>query len=237
MYVYKTPPQSFSDEKYRDDVERYHDLRLQFGAFLGRTAASMGPSEAARLAGVTVKMARYWRDKVLDPTFHPGSWGGHRDSGMAFGSLPNDVAVQMVVFMAICEMPDTSFRNLLAVLRLIPGLQHMSASWLSRTIQSWGWEWGRVRLIARNKYSPQNIDAWVRYAVGILDIPLNKVDSCCCVLVFLCVLMFLIFLKNSLCSWMSPSLIRQSLGGGGRWDQEELSTLLSTADLMRPAST
>jgi hypothetical protein len=208
MFVYKTPPQSAVDEKYRADVRRYHELRLQFGAFLGRTATFLGATEAARLAGVTVKKASYWRQKALDPTFHAQSWGGHRDHAMAFGSLANDVAVQMVVYMAICEMPDTSFRNLLDVLRLVPGLEHMSASWLSRAIQSWGWEWGRVRLIARNKYSAQNIDAWVRYAVRILDIPLNKVR-----LSF--VVASLTFL-NSLFLWTSPSLIRRNLGDGAK---------------------
>jgi hypothetical protein len=178
MRTYKTLALTGQEMARRSQVASKDALRRRLGTLLGRVAVVLGPSEAARLAGVSRYCARYWKRKVADPNFHPGCWGGHRDNAMTFGSIENDVAVQMVVYIAICENPDTSFRNLLDVLRSIPGLEGMSASWLSRTIHSWGWEWGRVRLVSKNKYSPQNIDTWVNYAVSILDVPLNKVSIC-----------------------------------------------------------
>ncbi len=71
----------------------------------------------------------------------------------------------MVVYMVVCEHPAITFADLLALLRSVPRLEGMSPSWLSRTTQSWEWDWKKVQLIARNKYSPQNKQDWISYAL------------------------------------------------------------------------
>lgn len=45
---------------------------------LGRVAVEFGTSVASSLHNVTVPKARYWKKKVLDPTFRNGELGGTR---------------------------------------------------------------------------------------------------------------------------------------------------------------
>jgi hypothetical protein len=126
-------------------------VRRRFGLFVGQVAARYGLQRAARLAGVSKRVALYWKQKARDLAFHAGTWGGSRPNSMLFGSTANDMAVQAVVYQAILENPNASFRVLLDSLRAIPGLEGMTARWLSTTIKSWTWDWARVRLVARNK--------------------------------------------------------------------------------------
>jgi hypothetical protein len=176
MYTYKTLPLSVADADRRHEVERLHSLRRRFGLLVGNVAARYGLQRAARLAGVSKRTALYWKRKARDPAFHAGSWGGSRPNSMLFGSTANDLAVQAVVYHAIVDDPDVSFRALLERLRAIPGLEGMTAWWLSTTIKSWNWDWAMARLVARNKYTDSNMREWIEYAVQVLDIPLNKVQ-------------------------------------------------------------
>ena len=45
---------------------------------LGQYAASEGIRKAARVFGVSPGTARYWKLKILNPTFHPSTLGGNR---------------------------------------------------------------------------------------------------------------------------------------------------------------
>ncbi len=175
MYAYKAPATSVAEKKLRNSVERYHTLRLRYGLFLGRTAALIGVRKAARRAGVKPSTAAYWKRKAEDGAFHPAPWGGSRANSMAFASDAADAAVQHVVYEAILDDPDVSFRGLLQKVRSVPGLETMTPWWLSTTIKSWGWDWATTRTVARNKYTDENIIEWVNYAVRVLDIPLNQV--------------------------------------------------------------
>jgi len=121
------------------------------------------------------RTAAYWKQKAQNFGFHPETWGGMRDRSMAFGSVLNDVVVQRVVLEAILDDPNVTFRGLLLKLRAVPGLEVMTPWWLSTTIKSWGWDWATTRAIARHKYTDANMAEWVRYAVRVLDIPLNQV--------------------------------------------------------------
>jgi hypothetical protein len=45
---------------------------------LGIAALIFGDSHASRLFLEGRWVAKYWRRKVCDPSFHPGQWGGFR---------------------------------------------------------------------------------------------------------------------------------------------------------------
>ncbi len=177
MYPRKSASATAGEEALRCEVERRHQLRLRYGLFLGRIANDVGVRKAARRAGVSPQVASYWKQKVVNPGFHPRTWGGTRNNAMAFGSFTNDLAVQHVVFEAILDDPDVSFRGLLLKLRSVPGLEAMSAWWLSTTIRSWGWNWATTRTVARNKYTDENMRLWVEYAIAVLDIPMDRVSG------------------------------------------------------------
>lgn len=45
---------------------------------LGLYATEVGPTVAARVFGVSRAVAKYWKQRVLDPTYHSDTWGGAR---------------------------------------------------------------------------------------------------------------------------------------------------------------
>jgi hypothetical protein len=57
-------------------VFRQQFLRVRYS--LGVVTCIMGPTKAATIFGVKRWVAKYWRQKIMDPTFHPGPWGGFR---------------------------------------------------------------------------------------------------------------------------------------------------------------
>ncbi len=174
-YTYKRRPLSAAERRQRVGTERLHGTRVRLGLLLGKVARRIGTRKAARLARVSHSTVDYWKQKAVDARLHPGTWGGHRARTLAFGSDESDLAVQRVVLAAIEDEPDISFRALLLKLRAVPGLRRMSTWWLSTTIKSWNWNWASSRVVPINKYSDQNINAWVSYAVRVLDIPLDRV--------------------------------------------------------------
>jgi len=182
MYPCKTLPTTWREVDRKIKDQKYHGLREHFGRAIGRAAVREGPSEAARQMNVSRDTARYWQEKVLNAQYHPGAWGGRREEQMAFGGIENDETAQTIVYLAILERPTASFKELLARCRSVPGLEAMSAAWLSRTISSWGWDWAKARLIAKHKYTDQNIQDYVDFTLGILDFPLASV-SCSSLLV------------------------------------------------------
>lgn len=51
---------------------------LRANLAMGFLAQLRGCAFAGRVFQKSRQLARYWRRRVLDPTFHPGAWGGLR---------------------------------------------------------------------------------------------------------------------------------------------------------------
>lgn len=58
--------------------ERWHVEWKGKRVRLGEVAVQHGVAFAARLFDVSYDVARYWRDKELDPLLHNGQHGGYR---------------------------------------------------------------------------------------------------------------------------------------------------------------
>lgn len=129
----------------------------------------VGPTEAGRVTGVSRKVAAYWREKLLDPNFHPLTHGGRRDENMAFGSLDGDVAAQVMVYAALDDEPKISFDQLVVKLRGVPGMEHTSPAWLSRTLAGWRYSWKRAVAFARQKFTGPNIQYYLEYCTRIVE--------------------------------------------------------------------
>lgn len=56
----------------------------------GSLALQVGPTNAHRITGLSEKVCRYWRQKLVDPAFHSGTRGGARH-------LKFDDSTQLVV--------------------------------------------------------------------------------------------------------------------------------------------
>ena len=175
LYLYKTAPNILSEQERRSAVASRHNYRLQLQRAAAELGRAVGQREAARRLGLSHQLIGYYMRKQAQPGFHPGPHGGRREEQMAFGSFENDLLVQEVVYMAILADPDASFKELLTSLQSVPGLENMSPPWLSRTLKSWGWNWGRVRLLARHKFTPENIAEMADFAIRITKIPLVQV--------------------------------------------------------------
>ncbi len=98
-----------------------------------------------------------------------------RNARLRFGTLDDDIAVQAIIFLAIRSYPRFSSRELLDKLRQVPGLEDLTESFLSRTISSWDYNWGRAEQVADFKFTEENTRDWILYAFAILDIPLDRV--------------------------------------------------------------
>jgi len=156
-------------------VDTKHRLRVGLGLALGHLAHSVGTSSAAQRMGVSRRVAQYWRDKVSDPTLHAGTWGGRREENMRFGSLKGDLSAQLVVFAAICAYPRLSFYGLLQKVRTVPGMENVSARWLSQTLKCWDWTWRQVTRFARQKFTAPNMERYINYCERIIDVPFERV--------------------------------------------------------------
>lgn len=82
MYSYMAIPFTGAEAARRAETEKKHGYRQCLGSLVGQLAREFGPTRAAELAGMPDergrKVAEYWREKVNNPMFHPGAWGGRR---------------------------------------------------------------------------------------------------------------------------------------------------------------
>jgi hypothetical protein len=175
LYVRKPRAVDAVEQQRQELVDEKHAFRMKFGYALGRLALEVGPSRAARQLGVSRQVSEYWRDKVLDPSFHPLPHGGRRDEAMAFGGIDGDVAAQIMVYAALEANPTISFAELLEKVQQVPGLEHMTSSWLSRTTSGWRYTWKRAIGFARQKYTCANMQYYLQYCTRVVDYRLDEV--------------------------------------------------------------
>lgn len=176
-YEHIRPPPSPTEEARRDATNATHEHRITLGLLIGHLAVLHGAASAAEMAGVSRQVASYWQRKFMDPRFHPGTWGGWRPESTAFFDSAGTLAAEQAVLWAFQDDVTVSFRELLEKVWEVPDMEAVSPAWLSRTLQSWGWNWARARLVARHRYTEANINWYAEFVSRILDWPLNKVSS------------------------------------------------------------
>ncbi|KAL6044044.1 hypothetical protein QOT17_023531 [Balamuthia mandrillaris] len=131
------------------------DSRVQ----LGFLALLHGPTYAAKQFGCSSGTACYWRDKLLDPSYHHGSWGGHR-----FQKFSAEVEEQILNFVgARCQShPNTTIRQYCALLREA-GLPDITRSWLQRFLHKRSLEARRQQeQAARDRVNEELLKEWLK---------------------------------------------------------------------------
>lgn len=118
------------------------------------------------LFGFKVGVAKYWKKKVKDPSFHSGAWGGFR--GLKFGAVI-DFALQKLIWLHVQLYPKWScVHHTQALIHL--GF-NVTKDWVERVFRSWGWTWKKPTHIQIQKYTAENMIYYGQWLKGIADKP------------------------------------------------------------------
>ncbi len=95
-----------------------------------RKLRQMGLTSASRLT------LAYWKEKALNPEFHPGLWGGFRVC-----KYPPDVVafISLLVWSRLRVDPCVSISELLALMNGPPNNLGVTRWWISNLFQRWRW--------------------------------------------------------------------------------------------------
>lgn len=133
--------------------------------YAGALAVRVGIAKAARCTGLPQYIVQYWRDKFLDPSYHPKSWGGR------YRQHRFQVAIHIALF-HLCKQNSTyNLREFRTKLRELNPNWNISLSTLSRIFKSWRWSFKKPDRYQYLKYRRENIERYVAYLAGIDDIP------------------------------------------------------------------
>jgi len=126
----------------------------------------MGPTKAATIFGVKRWVAKYWKQKIDDPFFHPGPWGGFR--ALKFGNV-GDKLVQHILWVQVQQHPSWNIPHHVGALTAA-GVD-VNCGFVARIFQSWGWSWHKPTHTQIRKYTPANVEYYSVWIVLILSIP------------------------------------------------------------------
>jgi len=121
---------------------------------------------------VSQRKARYWGTKFISPqTFHPNSHGGARHWKWP---LNKRIAFETALWRILRTNPTLSGHQIVSQLNLF-GFDDVQESFVRQTLQRWRWSLKRPTHLQLQKFSQGNLLRYVRYAVGILQVPVAKI--------------------------------------------------------------
>jgi len=134
-------------------VRKHRDLlRSRLRWRLGRKAYISSLTEAADTFGVSRFVAKYWKTKVADPLFHPGSHGGKRYSKFSDGV---ELFIHAHMWL-LCKC-----RPFLRLAEYVEEFRRLGISvtkkYISRIFKSWRWSMKTASYKQINKYTWKNI--------------------------------------------------------------------------------
>ncbi len=87
-----------------------------------------------------------------------------RGHTLLFFDHAGDLAAQSVLYTVMCEHPGVNERQLTELCKQVRGMQHVTLSWVQRTIAVvWRWTWRKPDKQSVNKYSAHNVQRWASY--------------------------------------------------------------------------
>jgi len=119
------------------------------------------------------KTCRYWKEKSLDPTLHPGKWGGTRNT--RFPPV-NDKVWSMVVWELVEQRPSATLKDCVQHLRQC-GVS-VSRSWVYRLLKRLKLTYKVIKYRAAKKYTPENMQYYFTYALAAQNLPLHRLKYC-----------------------------------------------------------
>ena len=103
---------------------------------LGQYALDYGPSRAAEIFGTTLSRAKYWRQKMVDPSFHPHKVGRSHRTFRTY-ELP-EIHQRLIGFLR--EQPNSKFHDICSFMSALRG-RTVSRAVVSRLLKKMGWSW------------------------------------------------------------------------------------------------
>lgn len=149
----------------------YYQLRVTAGLF----AIDNTPDKCVETFGKGKSFHRYWKTKLLDPTFHCDKRGGKRYS--KFGRFDN--VVHSLVWSCLKANPASRPKEVCNYLRE-NGVQ-INTQYIYRLFHDWRWNRKKPVRHQINKYKLTNIYYYCDYLRGVKNIPwmkLKYLDEC-----------------------------------------------------------
>jgi len=130
-----------------------------------------GPVAAARAHGCSVGKAKYNRDKLLDPDFHPGRLGGVFHTGY------DDAQQALAELCLYADITINTARNItqfsLALKNL--GWSLCSRKWVADVLKRWRFSLHNIKWRSPLKYTPNNIRLYVGFLESIRQYAADRV--------------------------------------------------------------
>jgi hypothetical protein len=90
---------------------------------------------------------------------------------MVFVDHAGDVAAQAFLYVLVCEFPEATLGQLLHLCQQQQLMQGVTLDWIQKTIANvWGWTWRQSKIVAVNKFTPNNTQYWAEFASLVTDI-------------------------------------------------------------------
>jgi len=131
-----------------------------------------GPAKTCKIFTTTRPIAKYWREKVLNPNLHSGKWGGSREHKY---TKEDHLKIQMKLW-DTCRLSPLSrlgeYRR--ACRSLGDKFKKIGLSTISRVFASWRWSFKKPNRKQFNKYKSQNMTYYIAVKHYLQNIPWVK---------------------------------------------------------------
>jgi len=147
-------------------------FKRRFRFLIGFHSLASGLKKTSSLFFVSKPVAKYWGKKFLSPnTFHPQSHGGARNWKW---SHEKRIAFETTLWRILKTNPTLSGPQIVFYLNQF-GFEDVQSSFVYHTLRRWRWSLKRPTRRQLQKYSQGNLLRYVRYVVGIFQIPIEKI--------------------------------------------------------------
>lgn len=144
-------------------VSKYKKEYLARRLHVGLNALNgLSEREAAKLSGFTKDQVRYWKKKLMDPSYHNGGHGGRRDWKLSR-------TVKILIYCLARLWPRTTLNEIVVAVKMLSG-DTVTPACICKLFQSWGWSYRMVEQKQSLKYTSSNIQCYFNHLIGMLGI-------------------------------------------------------------------
>jgi hypothetical protein len=132
-------------------------------AWAGYLAQTNSIASVVSMTGLTRSQVSYWREKVADPTFHPGTYGGPRNWKFQF---LHHALIEAILLEIVKAKPLETVFNYCKELEGY-GIFGVLESWVTRVLTRWNFSTQKVYQIQKAKFSTLNMLRYVDHIYGM----------------------------------------------------------------------